>query len=131
LINNKKKIVFSINYITNFKPNFINSSKNLTFFNKDTNKIILNKSFFLFLISIRFLRRKSFFNKNTLFVKKYKKNIQTLLRPPYRHKLSRHQLILNRYYIVHNMEYFFYDFLYLNNFSELLYLIKNFKHFCL
>jgi hypothetical protein len=131
LNHNKKKAIFSINYITNFKPNFTQFNEKSVIFNSQNNNKIVNRSFFLFLMSIKFLKKKNNFSKNTIFVKKQIKHVQTILRPPYRFKLSRHQLILNRYYLIHHIEYCFYNYIYLNNFFELIDFIKNLRFFYL
>lgn len=87
--------------ITNFKPTNFNS-----FYNNNLNDILNNKNnlnnnqifcknFLIFIMLLKY--KNSFFIKNKFFVKKYKKKVTTILRSPYRHKLARHQISLNRY----------------------------------
>ena len=126
-MNKINKITFNVNYITNFKPDFTNVSNNsdlFKFYNKDR---IISRNFFLFMSSMKFFNQKSIFNKSNIFVKKFKKNVQTILRSPYRHKLTRHQLIINRYSVIQKFEYILKNDININKISDLSYLIKTVK----
>ncbi len=131
-MNNFNKIKFSLNFITNFKPNKINfkNKENFIFTNKNKNKII-NKNFFYFISSIKFFQQQNNFKKCSVFIKKYKKKVLTILRAPYRHKLSRHQLVLERFFINQHLEYKLISNIHIHKNNELLTLIKNFKKFYL
>lgn len=91
-----KKVTVSNLFVTNFKPktNFKSFILNKS---KKQNRIF-SKNFFLFLLLIKF-NNKTRINKMSLFVKKCKKNVYTTIRSPYRHKLARHQLSMQRYCI--------------------------------
>ena len=93
----------SLSYITNFKPaNFLNFN-NLNLFKNKNKKKIISRNFFLFLLLLKYTNSNSLDNKilnTTVFVKPFYKKFITLLRAPYRHKLSRHQFILSRYHIL-------------------------------
>ena len=66
---------------------------------KKNKKQIFCKNFFLFLLLLKYNQTKNGFYKSSIFIKPYTKKILTLLRSPYRHKLTRHQMVLNRYHI--------------------------------
>jgi hypothetical protein len=95
-------LYFSTHLTTNFKPSSIKSFNNLTFFKKNKNQIYC-RNLFMFLILLKY-KNKNFFHKSTVFIKPYKKKIYTILRAPYRHKLSRHQITLNRYNIISSIK---------------------------
>ena len=84
----------STDLITNFKPQFLENFNKLDFLKKKTNQKFC-KNFFLFLLLLKY--KNSFFYKSTIHIKPFKKKIYTILRSPYRHKLARHQISLNRY----------------------------------
>lgn len=88
----------STNLITNFKPQLLNDFNNPMLFKKNQNQIFC-RNFFLFLLLIKY-KKINFFTKSTIFIKPYKKKIYTILRSPYRHKLTRHQIALNRYEVL-------------------------------
>lgn len=90
------KINISINYITNFKPSK-NFSEGYTFL-KNKNNIILCKHFIVFFYLMKFILKKN--SSLRIFFKPRRRKIETLLRPPYRHKISRHQITLSRYLLV-------------------------------
>jgi hypothetical protein len=117
------KISFSINYVTNFKPSK-NFNENYTFY-KNKNNIILCKHFIIFFYLIRFVLRK---NSNVvIFFKPKKSKIETLLRPPYRHKISRHQITLSRYFILVSFNTNFANTLSISNTDQVLILLKEIK----
>lgn len=121
-------VKFSLNFVTNFKPNKpnFNNKNNLIFKFKNKNEII-NKNFFFFIGSMQFFQQQNNFKKSSVFIKKYTKKVLTILRAPYRHKLSRHQLVLERYYIIQNLNYKLNSNIYIYKNTELLELIKVFK----
>ena len=91
-----KNISIKTNLITNFKPSFLQEFNN-QFKTKKKNQILC-KNFFIYLLLIKY-KNNFFFKKSSLFIKKYKKKVYTILRSPYRHKLARHQIAINRYEI--------------------------------
>ena len=125
---NNKNLKVSISYTTNFKPsNFLNFKDYKLFKNKNNSKII-SRNFFLFLLLLKYsTTNKSYFN-TSIFVKPFYKKILTVLRAPYRHKLSRHQFILSRYSILYTINFNTNNFIF-KNISEILYFIKNIKKF--
>lgn len=87
------QININITYVSNFKPT-VNINKNFNFNYKNR---IACKNFILFMLFLK----KFFKNKNVLFfVKPLKNSNLTLLRSPYRHKLTRHQLTFSRFYFL-------------------------------
>lgn len=73
----------------------------LNIFNRKKTNRVSCKKFILFIFFFNYLSAKyTFFNKITIFVKPKYFNTQTVLRAPYRYKLSRDQLTFSRYYIV-------------------------------
>lgn len=107
--NNIKNIYISTNLITNYKPVINDNLKNNDVLNLKISKQKNNnqnktklvnqiycKNFFIFILLIKY-KNNFFFNKSSVFIKKFKKKIYTILRSPYRHKLARHQISLNRY----------------------------------
>lgn len=124
---NNKNLKITISYTTNFKPaNFLNFNNYKLFKNKNNSKII-SRNFFLFLLLLKYSNKTNFFN-TVVFVKPFYKKILTVLRAPYRHKLSRHQFILSRYSILCVIN-FNLEKINFNNISEILYFIKNIKKF--
>lgn len=124
---NNKNLKVSISYITNFKPaNFLNFKNYKLFKNKNNSKII-SRNFFLFLLLLKYSKKDNFFNVS-IFIKPFYKKFITVLRAPYRHKLSRHQFILSRYSILYSIKINLKKINF-NNFSEILYFIKNIKRF--
>lgn len=92
----------SLSYITNFKPADFLNFKNLNLFKNKKNKKIISRNFFLFLLLLKYTNKpnKQHLLDTTIFVKPYYKKFITLLRAPYKNKLSRHQFVLSRYHIV-------------------------------
>lgn len=82
----------------------------------------------MFLILIKF-KKSVFFDKSTIFIKPYKKKIYTILRSPYRHKLARHQIVLNRYNIVSSLRIKTNKIFKNNNFKNVLKIFNFFKNF--
>lgn len=100
--NNTIKV--SMSYITNFKPSNFLDFKNMKIFkNKNKNKLI-SRNFFLFLLLLKYTSFNSNFLTVSIFIKPFYKKFITILRAPYRHKLSRHQFILSRYYLVYSIK---------------------------
>jgi len=124
---NNKNLKITISYTTNFKPaNFLNFNNYKLFKNKNNSKII-SRNFFLLLLLLKYSNKTNFFN-TVVFVKPFYKKILTVLRAPYRHKLSRHQFILSRYSILCVIN-FNLEKINFNSISEILYFIKNIKKF--
>lgn len=90
-------MIIKTNLVTNFKPFFFENYNNFSFLGKNKNQIFC-KNFFVYLLLLKY-KKNHFFSKSSIFVKKYKKKVYTILRAPYRHKLARHQFHLNRYEI--------------------------------
>lgn len=124
---NNKNLKISISYTTNFKPaNFLNFKNYKLFKNKNNSKII-SRNFFLFLLLLKHSNNSDYFN-TTIFIKPFYKKVLTVLRAPYRHKLSRHQFILSRYSVLYSIN-FNLQKIWFNNTSEVLYFLKNIKNF--
>lgn len=124
---NNKNLKISISYTTNFKPaSFLNFRNYRLFKNKNNSKII-SRNFFLFLLLLKYSNNNDYFN-TTIFVKPFYRKILTVLRAPYRHKLSRHQFILSRYSVLYTIN-FNLQKIYFSNISEILYFLKNIKKF--
>jgi hypothetical protein len=87
----------NISYLTNFKPHH-KISDDFSFEINNKQHAIFCKNFLIFLLLMKYIFSES--NNNiSLFVKPQQKTLQTILRPPYRHKISRHQITVHRYYI--------------------------------
>lgn len=120
----------SMSYITNFKPaNFLHFNDLKLFGNKKKNKII-SRNFFLFLLLIKYTNKTNNpqLLNTSLFVKPFYKKFITLLRAPYRHKLSRHQFILSRYHVLCTFKINSNILEFSKNF-EIFFFIKKFKNF--
>lgn len=118
---------FSTYLTTNFKPKYINDFSNINIFKKNKNQIFC-RNLFLFLILIKY-KNKKLVNNSTVFIKPYKKKIYTILRAPYRHKLARHQIVLNRYEIVSTIKIKSDSIFNTKNFNDILKLFVFFKNF--
>lgn len=81
----------------------------------------------MFLILLKF--NKNIFIKSNVHIKKYKKKVYTILRSPYRHKLARHQISLNRYNINFSTSIKIKNDLKIKNFNNLIKLLKFLKNF--
>lgn len=124
---NNKNIKISISYTTNFKPsNFLNFKDYKLFKNKNNSRII-SRNFFLFLLLLKYSNKVNNFN-TSIFVKPFYKKVLTVLRAPYRHKLSRHQFILSRYSILYTINFNLNKIIF-TDLSEIIYFLKNFKKF--
>lgn len=116
-------IYISSNLITNFKPyTSININKI-----KKNDKQIYCKNFLMYLILLKY--KNNIFIKSNIHIKKYKKKIYTILRSPYRHKLARHQIALNRYNINFSTYIKINSDLKIKNFKKLLSFLKILKNF--
>lgn len=124
---NNKNIKISISYITNFKPSYFTSFKNLKLFKNKSNSKVIARNFFLFLLLLKYTNKNSILN-TTVFVKPFYKKVLTILRAPYRHKLSRHQFILSRYSVLYTIN-FNSKQIYFNRIDEILFFLKNLKNF--
>jgi len=118
---------FSTHLTTNFKPTHIKKFNSINFFKK-TKEQVFCRNLFLFLILIKY-KNKNLFNKSSVFIKPYKKKIYTILRAPYRHKLSRHQIVLNRYNIISSLRLKTKKIPISKNFKNVIYLYNFFKKF--
>jgi hypothetical protein len=124
---------FKITYTTNFKPNtFVDLNKIIVEKNfKNFKKIghfIKCKNFIVFIILLRYLNSS---NKIKFFVKPAFSNTITLLRAPYKNKISRHQLSVSRYFILITFSLNNELPLPLLNLNQLIYLNKEFLNFML
>jgi len=88
-----KYFSISSTYISNFTPN---TSFNKNFKFKKTNKIIC-KNFIVFFMLMKHIVKKT---NISFFIKPIKRSNITILRSPYRHKLSRHQITFNRFFLI-------------------------------
>lgn len=119
-------LYISNNFITNFKPNIINDSNNMSYFKNKKKNHKYCKLFLIYIILFKY-KNSIFFKKSNVFVKKFKKNVFTVLRSPYRHKLARHQIFLNRYKINFSLKIPLKKKLICNNFYEVLKILYFFK----
>ena len=87
-------VKLSLRYVTNFRPD--TSVSNTYKVNNKKNEKIVCKNFIIFIILMRKLVKTS---NISFFVKPFYSNALTILRPPYKNKISRHQLCLSRYFI--------------------------------
>ena len=120
-------LYISNNFITNFKPSLINNFKNYNNF-KHKNKQKYCKNFLIYLLLFKY-KNSTFFKKSEIFIKKHKKRVYTILRSPYRHKLARHQIYLNRYKINFSLIIPLKYLLFLKNFNNFLKIINILKNF--
>lgn len=124
-MNNNFKV--SISYTTNFKPSHFLGFRNLKLFkNKSKNKLI-SRNFFLFLLLLKYSDATTILN-TSIFVKPFFKKLLTVLRAPYRHKLSRHQFVLSRYSVLYTINFNLKNLLFKNN-QEIIFFLKNAKKF--
>lgn len=124
---NNKNFKISISYITNFKPSSFLNFKDYKLFKSRNNSKIISRNFFLFLLLLKYSNNRDNFN-TTVFVKPFYKKVLTILRAPYRHKLSRHQFILSRYSILYTIN-FNLDKIIFTDLSEIIFFLKNIKKF--
>jgi len=116
-----------MSYITNFKPASFLNFRDFKFLKNKKNKKIISKNFFLFLLLLKYISKGNSINV-FIFVKPFYKKFITLLRAPYRHKLARHQFALSRYSLVYSINIGC-NYIFINNISELIFLINRFKQF--
>lgn len=90
-------LVCNLTLFTNFNPFFFKTLK-INFKIKKKQKIFC-KNFLFFFILLKFFKKHSNINVSNIFVKPKKKSLITLLRPPYKNKLSRHQITNNRFFL--------------------------------
>lgn len=124
---NKKQLKISISYITNFKPSDFLFFNNLKLFKKTSNNKIISRNFFLFLILLKYADNNNMFS-TSIFVKPTYNKFITLLRAPYRYKLSRHQFSVSRYFVLLTMNNQL-DILECKNLKELINFINLLKKF--
>lgn len=112
----------NVTYLSNFKPS-IHINKN---FNFNYNTKLINRNFFVFVLFLKkFLK-----NKNIVFfIKPVKRSNITLLRSPYRHKLTRHQLTFNRFQIILKMSVQLRNNIDINNLNQLTTFVLELKKF--
>lgn len=102
----------------------ISNFKIVKTFNKNT---IFCRNFFIFLLLLKYNINGDNINSN-FFVKPKTKNVYTIIRSPYRHKLARHQLCIQRYEIHSNISFFLKKEIRFDNFSELSLFFSKFKN---
>ncbi len=124
----QNKIIFSISYITNFKPHVITDFNRIKLFKSKKNNKIICRNFFLFLLLLKYLKKKNLF-KSTLFIKPFKKKMYTILRAPYRHKLARHQFSIDRFKIVSKLQFPINNNIDIKNNSDLYNVLTSLKKF--
>lgn len=124
---NNKKIKISLSYITNFKPSNFSNFRDFYIFKNKKNKKIISRNFFLFLLLLKFTGNRDLLNVS-VFVKPFFKKFITVLRAPYRHKLSRHQFVLSRYSVLYSLNLNINN-IYVQNVFELTYFLKILKKF--
>ena len=123
---NNSKFNISISYITNFKPADFLFFNDVKIFKKNKTKII-SRNFFLFLLLLKYSNNSQAINIS-IFVKPSYNKFITLLRAPYRYKLSRHQFLVSRYSILMNISTNI-DKIYFNDIEDLIFFIKLIKKF--
>lgn len=116
-----------MSYITNFKPANFSNFKDFQLFKTTKNTKIISRNFFLFLLLLKYTDNKSLLNVS-IFVKPFFKKFITVLRAPYRHKLSRHQFILSRYSVLYTLNIDS-SFIFVKNIFEIIFLLKKIKTF--
>lgn len=114
----------SINYITNFKPSS-QISENFTFSYKNKKNTIICKNFLAFMYLINYLQKKK--NNIKIFLKPTSSNLETLLRAPYRHKISRHQITFSRYFFLITFKIPLNFTVNVVNFNQLIFFINELK----
>ena len=119
-------INISINYITNFKPN-TQISENFTFSYKNKKNIVICKNFLAFMYLINHLQKKK--NNIKIFLKPTNSSLETLLRAPYRHKISRHQITFSRYFFLISFKIPFNFTIHINNTNQLFFFINELKRY--
>jgi hypothetical protein len=124
---NNRNLKISISYLTNFKPSNFLTFKNYKLFKNKNSSRIISRNFFLFLLLLKYSNKTNFFN-TTIFVKPFYKKLFTILRAPYRHKLSRHQFVLSRYSIVFTINFNLEKIMF-KNITEILFFLKNIKKY--
>ena len=123
----KNKFNISINYSTNFNPDFFKKYNN--FKNKNKNKIFC-RNFFLFFMSLNFLNNKVNFEKCIIFVKPKKTFFINILKAPYKNKLFKDQLGFSKYFLILKISCFLY-FYKINSFNQFFFFFYNFYNFFL
>lgn len=93
----KTKINITNTYITNYKPKSNLTSLKFLYTSINNKNTIHCRNFFLFLLLLK--HTNSLNTKSKFFIKPYSRNVFTFLRSPYRHKLARHQVCIQRYEI--------------------------------
>lgn len=127
--NINKNFKVSISYTTNFKPSDFLYFNDLKMMKSKNEEKIVSRNFFLFLILLKFSKENSTYTFNSsIFVKPNYKKFITLLRAPYRYKLSRHQFMFSRYYVLFNIKINF-ENLFFKNINDLVLFIKLSKNF--
>jgi len=125
-------LFFSLNYSCNFKPQLL-SLNNVNYFNiyvkLRANNHILCRNFFLFLLYLKYSLKKKKFKHLSIFIQPYTQHRETILRAPYRYKLGRYQLGLNRYKITCSFSFINYNVFSIVNINQLLVLTKLCKQF--
>lgn len=114
--------------MTNFQPNTtLKDDFNFEIYNNKTNKILC-KNFIIFVIFMKYINNKNNKNIITFFIKPYCRYLLTMLRPPYRHKISRHQLTFSRYFIIFTIKIPLSDLIMINNLNQLVFFFKNLRN---
>ena len=116
-----------MSYITNFKPSNFSNFSNFQIFKNNQNKKIISRNFFLFLLLLKYSGNANILNVS-VFVKPFFKKFITVLRAPYRHKLSRHQFVLSRYSLLYTLSIDTTKII-INNVFEISFLLKKLKTF--
>ncbi len=115
-------INLSLNYVTNFQPNvnFTNKTKL-----SQTKKKIFLKNFLIFSLLMKSVSKNKFIK---IFIKPKYNNVLTILRAPYKNKISRHQITLSRYFI--NISYKYQTkILNFHSLHSVCFFVKSFKDF--
>jgi hypothetical protein len=117
----------SISYISNFKPTRIYKHIKTTNLLTLKQKKIYCKNFFFFLFLLKYFNKNNY--NNTFFLKPEKKKKYTILRAPYRHKLSRHQIEFCRFHIICNFKFILNNHLRIKNVAQIVEFLNFLKNY--
>ena len=94
-----------------------------------SNNYILCRNFFLFLLYLKYCFKKKKFKHLSVFIQPSTQHRETILRAPYRYKLGRYQLGINRYRIICSFSFIDYNVFKVTNINQLVLLNRLCKTF--
>ena len=125
---NKNDICFFFTYLTNFKPNNFDIMSNTNKFKHFKKNRIICRNFFLFILLLKYFNNK-INSKSCMWIKPLKQKNITLLRAPYRYKLSRQQITITRYFIFYKLTFNFKNNFYLDTIKNCINFTNSLKKF--